>query len=76
MFFKILQHVLLSSSVLLGEDERGTLGLTFDLPRSPLLMLNPVLLLAFEGPLAGGNLDVTFTSQSLHPDAQVKKSLV
>ncbi|XP_029286066.1 LOW QUALITY PROTEIN: muellerian-inhibiting factor [Cottoperca gobio] len=52
------------------EDERGTLMLTFDLPPSPLLNLNPVLLLAFQSPPTKGNLDVTFTSQSLHPHTQ------
>ncbi|XP_073331967.1 muellerian-inhibiting factor [Pagrus major] len=52
------------------EDERGALMLTFDLPQSPLLRLNPVLLLAFKSPLSGGNLDVVFTSQSLQPNTQ------
>lgn len=72
-----LTSCLFSPSVLLGEeDERGTLKLTFDLPQSSLLKLNPVLLLGFESPLTGGNLDVTFTGQSLHPNTQVKKGLV
>ncbi|KAE8294291.1 hypothetical protein D5F01_LYC07243 [Larimichthys crocea] len=52
------------------DDERGTLTLTFDLPQSAFLKLNPVLLLAFESPLTGENLDVTFTSQSLQPNTQ------
>nr|AKO69720.1 anti-Mullerian hormone [Scatophagus argus] len=52
------------------EDETGTLKLTFDLPRSPLLGLNPVLLLGCESPIAGGNLDITFTSESLQPNTQ------
>ncbi|XP_070764387.1 LOW QUALITY PROTEIN: muellerian-inhibiting factor [Enoplosus armatus] len=64
-------EVLHPAGVLLAEeDERGTLRLTFDPPQSSLLKLNPVLLLAFEGPLTGGNLDVTFSSQSLHPNTQ------
>ncbi|KAF3834942.1 hypothetical protein F7725_027500 [Dissostichus mawsoni] len=66
-----LEHVLISPSVILAEEnERGALLLTFDLPQSPLLKPNPVLLLVFESPLTGGNLDVTFTSQSLHPNTQ------
>ncbi|KAF3834729.1 hypothetical protein F7725_027287 [Dissostichus mawsoni] len=56
--------------ILAEENERGALLLTFDLPQSPLLKPNPVLLLVFESPLTGGNLDVTFTSQSLHPNTQ------
>ncbi|XP_031719912.1 muellerian-inhibiting factor [Anarrhichthys ocellatus] len=64
-------EVLHPTGVLLAEeDERGKLMLTFDLPQSPLLGLSPALLLAFESPPTGGNLVVTFTSQSLHPDAQ------
>ncbi|XP_028258739.1 muellerian-inhibiting factor [Parambassis ranga] len=51
-----------------GEDEQGPLMLTFDLLPSPLL--NPVLLLAFQSPLSGGDMDVTFTSQSLQPNTQ------
>ncbi|KAI9547676.1 hypothetical protein NQZ68_014942 [Dissostichus eleginoides] len=56
--------------ILAEENERGALLLTFDLLQSPLLKPNPVLLLVFESPLTGGNLDVTFTSQSLHPNTQ------
>ncbi|XP_068174807.1 muellerian-inhibiting factor [Antennarius striatus] len=52
------------------EDEGGSLELTFDLPQSLVLKPNPVLLLAFENPLAGGNLDVTFTGQALQPHTQ------
>nr|CAJ78431.1 anti-Mullerian hormone [Dicentrarchus labrax] len=52
------------------EDERGRLTLTFDLSQSLLLKPNPVLLLAFESPLTGGNLDVTFTGQLLQPHTQ------
>ncbi|XP_038572094.1 muellerian-inhibiting factor [Micropterus salmoides] len=64
-------EVLQPAGVLLAEeDKRGALKFTFDLPQSPLLKLNPVLLLAFESPLTGRNLDVTFTSQSLHPNTQ------
>ncbi|KAK9519086.1 hypothetical protein VZT92_021838 [Zoarces viviparus] len=64
-------EVLHPTGVLLAEeDERGKLMLTFDLPQSPLLGLTPALLLAFESPPTGGHLVVTFTSQSLHPDAQ------
>nr|QXV87596.1 anti-Mullerian hormone [Sebastes pachycephalus] len=64
-------EVLHPTGVLLTEeDDGGTLMLTFDLPQSPLLKLKPVLLLAFESPLTGGDMDVTFTSQSLHPNTQ------
>ncbi|XP_067453342.1 muellerian-inhibiting factor [Thunnus thynnus] len=57
--------------LLVEEEETGSLALTFDLPQSPLLELNPVLLLAFESPLTGGDLDeITFTSQSLQPNTQ------
>ncbi|KAM7388395.1 hypothetical protein PAMP_024571 [Pampus punctatissimus] len=57
--------------LLVEEEETGSLALTFDLPQSPLLKLNPVLLLAFESPLTGGKLDeITFTSQSLQPNTQ------
>ncbi|GAA6219386.1 muellerian-inhibiting factor [Lates japonicus] len=52
------------------ENDSGMLELTFDLPPSPLLKLSPVLLLAFERQLKGGNLDVTFTSPSLQPHTQ------
>uniref|UniRef100_UPI003AAEACAC muellerian-inhibiting factor n=1 Tax=Centroberyx gerrardi TaxID=166262 RepID=UPI003AAEACAC len=48
----------------------GRLVLTLDLPQSPLLKLNPILLLAFGSPLAATDLGVTFTSQSLHPNTQ------
>ncbi|XP_031174306.1 muellerian-inhibiting factor isoform X1 [Sander lucioperca] len=66
-------EVLHPTGVLLAEeDKRGMLTLTFDLPQSPLIKLNPVLLLAYESPLTvtGGNLDVTFNSQWLHPNTQ------
>ncbi|XP_040023894.2 uncharacterized protein LOC120812167 isoform X1 [Gasterosteus aculeatus] len=53
-----------------NEDERGPLMLTFDLPQSLLLRRSPVLLLTFESPPNRGNLDVTFTSKSLHPHDQ------
>uniref|UniRef100_A0A3Q4MLJ2 Uncharacterized LOC102776677 n=1 Tax=Neolamprologus brichardi TaxID=32507 RepID=A0A3Q4MLJ2_NEOBR len=52
------------------EEEQGTITLTFDLPRSPSLMTNPVLLLAFESPLARGDLEAAFTSRSLQPNTQ------
>ncbi|XP_039983982.1 muellerian-inhibiting factor isoform X2 [Xiphias gladius] len=59
------------TGVLVAEEEdRGTLSLTFDLPQSPLLKLSPVLLLVFGSPHGGGDLDVTFTSQSLQPSTQ------
>ncbi|XP_068447693.1 LOW QUALITY PROTEIN: muellerian-inhibiting factor [Clinocottus analis] len=59
------------TGVLLAEEEqKGTLMLTFDLPPSHLLKRSPALLLAFESPPTGGIVDVTFTSQSLHPHAQ------
>ncbi|KAK1897165.1 YY1-associated protein 1 [Dissostichus eleginoides] len=50
--------------ILAEENERGALLLTFDLLQSPLLKPNPVLLLVFESPLTGGNLDVTFTKKT------------
>ncbi|KAI9520437.1 hypothetical protein NQZ68_017137 [Dissostichus eleginoides] len=56
--------------ILAEENERGALLLTFEVPQSPLLKPNPVLLLVFESPLTGGNLDITFNSQSLHPNTQ------
>ncbi|XP_031582620.1 muellerian-inhibiting factor [Oreochromis aureus] len=52
------------------EEEQGTITLTFDLPRPPSLMTNPVLLLVFESPLARGDLEVAFTSQFLQPNTQ------
>ncbi|XP_026200553.1 muellerian-inhibiting factor-like isoform X1 [Anabas testudineus] len=52
------------------EHERVMIKLTFDLPQSPLLKRKPVLLLTFESPLKGGDLDVTFTSQLLQPNTQ------
>ncbi|KAF0042262.1 hypothetical protein F2P81_005794 [Scophthalmus maximus] len=55
------------------EDDSGALVLTFDLPQSPLLRLSPVLLLAFQSPLRGGEgLAVTFSSQSMKPNTQIK----
>uniref|UniRef100_A0A3Q1F7C3 Anti-Mullerian hormone n=1 Tax=Acanthochromis polyacanthus TaxID=80966 RepID=A0A3Q1F7C3_9TELE len=63
--------VLYPTAALVSEDEeRGSLMFTFDFPQSPLLTLKPVLLLAFESPVTGEDLDVTFTSQSLQPNAQ------
>ncbi|KAG7235678.1 hypothetical protein INR49_002308 [Caranx melampygus] len=60
-----------SSPVLVAEEEdRETLTLTLHLPASPLLGLSPVLLLALDSPFRGGDLDVTFTSQSLQPNTQ------
>ncbi|XP_029906416.1 muellerian-inhibiting factor [Myripristis murdjan] len=50
--------------------EEGRLVLTLDIPQSPLPQLNPVLLLVFGRPVTGRNFDVTFSSQSLHPDTQ------
>lgn len=65
-----------SSSVHVTE-EMGTIELTFDLPQSPMLERNSVLLLALENPPKGENLDVTFSSQSLQPNTQVtNRSLV
>lgn len=65
-----------SSSVHVTE-ETGTVELTFDLPQSPMLEWNSVLLLAIENPPKGENLDVTFSSQSLQPNTQVtNRSLV
>nr|XP_020487809.1 muellerian-inhibiting factor [Labrus bergylta] len=59
----------LSGGLLEGE-ESGSLKLAFQLPHSHLLKPSPVLLLAFESPLAGEKLDTTFTSESLHPNTQ------
>uniref|UniRef100_A0A665WHL4 Anti-Mullerian hormone n=1 Tax=Echeneis naucrates TaxID=173247 RepID=A0A665WHL4_ECHNA len=58
------------------EDDRETLNLTFDLPPSPLLKMSPMLLLAFEHPFRGEDMDVTFTSQSLQPNTQVKNEVL
>ncbi|KAM9848923.1 muellerian-inhibiting factor [Aulostomus maculatus] len=65
-------EVLHPTGVMLVEDEaRGELELTFDLPQQPLLKLPPVLLLTFESPVTGGDLDeVTFSSLSLQPKTQ------
>ncbi|XP_058493404.1 muellerian-inhibiting factor [Solea solea] len=63
-------EVLHPTGVLVGENDRGTLMLTFDLPQSPLLRLSPVLLLTFESLLKAEDLDATFTSQSLQPNTQ------
>ena len=76
VFFMFL-CVLSSPSVHVKEDiETGALELTFDLPQFALLKPNPVFLLAFEIPLKRGNMDVTFTSESLQPGMQVNKSSV
>ncbi|KAF7664110.1 hypothetical protein LDENG_00189360 [Lucifuga dentata] len=69
-FYIQLKDGLFSSSELLTEEDGGGFMLTFDLPQSPLLKLNPVLVLAFRSSLTEGDLNVTFTSQSLHPDTQ------
>lgn len=64
-------EVLHPTGARLEEEGEGLLELTFDLPQSPLLKGNSVLLLlVFESPLTGGNLEVTFTSLSLQPDTQ------
>ncbi|XP_075341290.1 muellerian-inhibiting factor [Odontesthes bonariensis] len=65
-------EVLHPAAVLVSEqdDERGAIAVTFDLPRSPLLKLNPVLLFTFESPLTGGDLDVALTGQTLQPHTQ------
>lgn len=55
-----------------AEDDREPLMLTLHLPASPLLELSPVLLLGLDGPFTGGDLGVTFTSQSLQPNTQVE----
>ncbi|XP_060889297.1 muellerian-inhibiting factor [Labrus mixtus] len=60
----------LSGGLLLEGEESGSLKLAFQLPHSHLLKPSPVLLLAFESPLAGEKLDTTFTSESLHPNTQ------
>lgn len=77
LLFCLLQRILFSPPVHVAEEvDRGALQLTFDLPQSPLLKLNPVLLLALGSPLTGEDLDVTFTSQSLQPNTQVKRPAV
>nr|QID01052.1 anti-mullerian hormone [Odontesthes argentinensis] len=65
-------EVLHPAAVLVSEqdDERAAIAVTFDLPRSPLLKLNPVLLFTFESPLTGGDLDVALTGQTLQPHTQ------
>ena len=63
-----------SPSVLVTEEEeRGALELTFDLPQSPLLRLSHVLLLVFQSPPKGEDLELTFSSASLQPHTQVTK---
>ncbi|XP_056132855.1 muellerian-inhibiting factor [Lampris incognitus] len=53
------------------EEDGGRLVLTLTLPQSPLLRLKPILLLSFRSaPAAAGDLAITFTSQSLNPNAQ------
>ncbi|KAM8890108.1 muellerian-inhibiting factor [Synchiropus picturatus] len=60
------------SEVLLVEDEqRGALTLTFHLSQSPLLKRRPVLLLVLERPVQATEVErVTFSSASLQPAAQ------
>ncbi|KAM6921609.1 muellerian-inhibiting factor [Xenentodon cancila] len=66
-----MHHLLFSSSDPVSEeDEQGTITVTFDFPRSPLLRLKPVLLFALKSPLRGRDLDITFTSHSLQPRMQ------
>lgn len=71
--------VFFSPSPVHSEAERGdggAVGLTFDLPQSPPPGSNPLLLLAFETPLAEGILNITFSSQLLQPETQVMKGQV
>ncbi|XP_060934358.1 muellerian-inhibiting factor [Limanda limanda] len=64
-------EVLHPTGVLVTEEEdTGALELTFDLPPSPLLMLSHVLLLVFQSPPKGEDLEVTFSSPSLQPHTQ------
>ncbi|XP_037530706.1 muellerian-inhibiting factor [Nematolebias whitei] len=64
-------EVLHPSAVLMSEEgDQTTITVTFDLPQSPSLKLKPVLLLAFERPLPGGELGVALRSQSLQPTLQ------
>nr|XP_057928684.1 muellerian-inhibiting factor [Doryrhamphus excisus] len=56
---------------LIEEENREALKLIIGLPQSPLLQRTPVLLLAFESPISGGDLhEITFMSQSLQPNTQ------
>nr|QNC49908.1 anti-Mullerian hormone [Channa argus] len=65
--FKVMHH----TEVLLAEEDKSeTLMLTFDLPQSSLSNAKLLLILEVESPLSGGDLDVTFTSQSLQPNCQ------
>lgn len=65
-------QVLHPREVLVAEDERGALTLTLDLPPSPLLSWNPVLLLIFGGPITEGEPGViTLSSEQLQPSTQL-----
>lgn len=71
-FCSLITATFSSSALVTEEVETGTIELTFDFPDSSTLKRSaPVLLLALEAPPRGENLDVTFSSQSLQPDAQV-----
>lgn len=71
-FCSLITATFSSSALVTEEVETGTIELTFDLPDSSTLKRSaPVVLLALEAPPRGENLDVTFSSQSLQPDAQV-----
>ncbi|XP_061540309.1 muellerian-inhibiting factor [Phycodurus eques] len=65
-------EVLHPSEVFLVEEAGEALMLNFGIPQSPLLQHNPLLLLALDGPVSGGDPDqITFTSRSLQPNTQV-----
>lgn len=71
-FCSLITATFSSSALVTEEVETGTIELTFDLPDSSTLKRSaPVVLLALEAPPRGEILDVTFSSQSLQPDAQV-----
>ncbi|KAM4629327.1 LOW QUALITY PROTEIN: muellerian-inhibiting factor [Polymixia lowei] len=59
-----------NKELLEAEEGGGRLVLTLDLPQSPLLKLQSILLLAFGSPHMAKDLSIIFTSQSLHPNTQ------
>ncbi|XP_028299274.1 muellerian-inhibiting factor [Gouania willdenowi] len=63
-------EVLHPSAARVSEEAEGGVVLTFDLPSSPLLKKDSVLLLVLDSPLTGRNLDLAFSSGSLQPQQQ------
>ncbi|XP_037104973.1 muellerian-inhibiting factor isoform X1 [Syngnathus acus] len=60
------------TEVFFVEDDGEALMLNLRIPQSTLLQDKLVLLLALESPISGGESDqITFTSQSLQPNAQI-----